>query len=149
MNDFTSNLKPLIEDFFEFKHALGFKYDTGRFYLEQLDKYNACHANVDVLTRETAEGWANQQAEKSITTDRSWISPIREFGRYLCSIGYEDAYILDDRYKIQKYHAEVYLLSEEEIKLFLKNAIVLYFVIKQMAGHTFFQPYTDFFIVVE
>ena len=98
MNDFTSNLKPLIEDFLEFKHALGIKYDTGRFYLEQLDKYNKCHSNVAVLTRNLAEGWANQQAEKSITADRSWISPIREFGRYLYSIGYEEAYILDSSY---------------------------------------------------
>ena len=121
MNDFTSNLKPLIEEFLEFKHALGIKYDTGRFYLEQLDKYNKHHSNLDILTRELAEGWANQQAEKSITSDRSWISPIREFGRYLYSIGYEDAYILDDRYKIQKYHAEVYLLNEDEIKLFFEE----------------------------
>lgn len=121
MNDFTSNLKPLIEDFLEFKHALGIKYDTGRFYLEQLDKYNKCHSNAAVLTRDLAEGWATQQAEKSITADRSWISPIREFGRYLYSIGYEEAYILDDRYKIQKYHAEVYLLSEEEIRLFFEE----------------------------
>ena len=82
MNEFTSNLKPLMEDFLDFKHALGIKYHTGRFYLEQLDKYNACHTNEKVLTREIAEGWANQQAEKSITGDRSWISPIREFGRY-------------------------------------------------------------------
>lgn len=121
MNDFTSNLKPLIEEFLEFKHALGIKYDTGRFYLEQLDKYNKHHSNLDILTRELAEGWANQQAEKSITSDRSWISPIREFGRFLYSIGYEDAYILDDRYKIQKYHAEVYLLNEDEIKLFFEE----------------------------
>jgi integrase/recombinase XerD len=121
MNDFTSNLKPLIEDFLEFKHALGIKYDTGRFYLEQLDKYNACHTNEVVLTREIAEGWAKQHAEKSVTGDRSWVSPIREFGRYLYSIGYEDAYILDDRYKIQKYHAEVYLLTENEIKIFFEE----------------------------
>ena len=115
MHEFTSNLKPLIEDFLKFKHALGIKYDTGSFYLEQLDKYNKCHSNSAILTRDLAEGWANQQAEKSITSDRSWISPIREFGRYLYSIGYEEAYILDDRYKMQKYHAEVYLLSKEEI----------------------------------
>ena len=36
MNNFTSNLKPLIKDFLEFKHALGIKYDTGKFYLKQL-----------------------------------------------------------------------------------------------------------------
>ena len=64
MNEFTSNLKPLMDDFLDFKHALGIKYHTGRFYLEQLDKYNACHTNEKVLTREIAEGWANQQAHR-------------------------------------------------------------------------------------
>lgn len=121
MNDFTSNLGTLIEEFLEFKHALGIKYNTSNYYLKQLDKYNKCHSNVSILTRELAEGWITQQAEKSITANRSWISPIREFGRYLFNIGYENAYILDDRYKTQRYHAEVYLLSEEEIKIFFEE----------------------------
>ena len=84
--EFTSNLKTLIKNFLEFKRSLGIKYDTGRFHLEQLDKYNKCHSNSATLTCDLAEGWANQQAEKSITADRSWISPVREFGRYLYSI---------------------------------------------------------------
>lgn len=124
MNDFTSNLKPLIEDFLEFKHALGIKYDTGRFYLEQLDKYNKCHSNAAVLTRDLAEGWANQQAEKSITADRSWISAIREFGRYLYSIGYEEAYILDEGYVVilqSKAHSDRRLYLSDELIDYLKR----------------------------
>ena len=101
MNQYISNLKPLIEDFLEFKNALGIKYVTGAYYLRQLDWYNYANGNFPIPMREVVEGWASKQAEKSITGDRSWISSIREFGRYLSSLGYEVAYILDDRYTIQ------------------------------------------------
>ena len=121
MSQYISNLKPLIEDFLEFKNALGIKYVTGSYYLRQLDWYNYANGNFPIPMREVVEGWAIKQAEKSITGDRSWISSIREFGRYLSSLGYEDAYILDDRYTIQKYHAEVYLMSKSEIKLFFEE----------------------------
>lgn len=103
MNDYISNLKPFILDFLEFKNALGIQYVTGAYYLPQLDIYNYNNGNFSVLKRECVEEWAKKQSEKSNTRDRSWISSIQEFGRYLNSIGYEDAYILDDRYTIQKY----------------------------------------------
>lgn len=45
-----------------------------------------------------AEGWALWHAGKSESQDRSWIPPIREFGRYLRSIGESDAYVLDKEY---------------------------------------------------
>lgn len=67
-----------------------------------------------------AEGWALWHAGKSESQDRSWIPPIREFGRYLRSIGESDAYVLDDRFSIQHYHAEVYLITDEEIQAFFK-----------------------------
>lgn len=122
MNEYISNLKPLIEDFLEFKYALGIKYVTGAYYLRQLDRYNYENGNFSIPKRDVVKSWANKQAEKSITGDRSWISSIREFGRYLNnSVGYEDAYILDDRYTIQKYHAEVYLKSVSEIQIFFKE----------------------------
>src|SRR5699024_2609615 len=68
-----------------------------------------------------AEGWALWHAGKSESQDRSWIPPIREFGRYLRSIGESDAYVLDDRFSIQHYHAEVYLITDEEIQAFFKS----------------------------
>ena len=73
-----------------------------------------------LLTKELAEGWALWHTGKSESQDRSWIPPIREFGRYLRSIGESDAYVLDDRFSIQHYHAEVYLMTNEEIQAFFK-----------------------------
>ena len=120
MSMFKSNLKSSLLDFLSFKNALGIEYKTGQFYLRQLDIYNYEHGNYSSLTKEIVEGWANLQANKSTTQNRSWISPIREYGRFLRSIGDNDAYVLDNRYTVQRYHAEVYLMTEDEIKLFFK-----------------------------
>lgn len=121
MNQYISNLGPFIKDFIKFKNALGIQYKTGAYCLKQLDLYNLEHGNLTIPNREIVEGWATKHAKKTITGDRSWISPIREFGRYLNSLGYEEAYILDDRFTIQKYHAEVYLMSENEIQRFFQE----------------------------
>ena len=117
MNEYISELAPLIIEFIEFKNALGIEYKTSRYYLKQLDIYNYNHKNLSNLDRGTVEEWALLHAEKSISGDRSWISPIREFGRYLQSVGYE-AYVLDNRFTIQRYRPEVYLMTESEIQSF-------------------------------
>ena len=102
MRDFVSNLAGKLNDFLDYKHALGIKYDTCRVYLLELDDYNLEHGNRNTLTKEMTEGWAIWHAGKSESQDRSWIPPIREFGRYLQSIGEKDAYVLDDRFSIQQ-----------------------------------------------
>lgn len=121
MRDFVSNLAGKLKDFLDYKHALGIKYDTCRVYLLELDGYNLEHGNRNTLTKEMTEGWAIWHAGKSESQDRSWIPPIREFGRYLQSIGEKDAYVLDDRFSIQHYHAEVYLMSTDEIRAFFRE----------------------------
>ena len=82
MRDFVSNLAGKLNDFLDYKHALGIKYDTCRVYLLELDDYNLEHGNRNTLTKEMTEGWAIWHAGKSESQDRSWIPPIREFGRY-------------------------------------------------------------------
>ena len=120
MRRFVSKLEYKLNDFIAYKNVLGIKYDTSRVYLLELDQYNLEHGNYELLTKELAEGWALWHAGKSESQDRSWIPPIREFGRYLHSIGESDAYVLDDRFSIQHYHAEVYLMTNEEIQAFFK-----------------------------
>lgn len=121
MSIFVSNLSSNLNEFIALKNSLGIEYKTGKFYLRKLDAYNLEHGNSITLTKDIAEGWAIQHANKSTTNDRSWIPPIREFGRYLRSIGDDDAYILDNRFTIQRYHADVYLMTEAEIQAFFKE----------------------------
>lgn len=121
MSTFISNLASKLDDFVALKNSLGIEYKTGQFYLRKLDTYNHEHGNAGTLIKEVAEGWAIQHANKSTSKDRSWIPPIREFGRYLRSIGDNDAYVLDNRFTIQQYHAEVYLMTDAEIQAFFKE----------------------------
>lgn len=118
MSIYISNLASMIESFIKFKNALGVQYKSSVYYLKQLDIYNCSHGNASILTKEVTEGWALQYADKTTSGDRSWVSPVREFGRYLRSIGYPDTYVLDDRFKMQSYHAEVYLMTKAEIQAF-------------------------------
>ena len=121
MITYISNLSDKIEAFVSFKNSLGIKYEAPRSILKNLDRYNLSHGNESELTKSMVEGWAECYASRSTSQDRSWIPPIREFGRYLKSIGNSEAYILDDRYSIQNYKTEVYLLTEDEIRLFFEE----------------------------
>ena len=129
-NTFISNIAQSLADFLSFKNALGIEYKTSQVYLRQLDIYNYGHGNFGTLTKEVAEGWAMQHANKSTSQDRSWIPPIREFGRYLRSIGDNNAYVLDSRFTIQHYHAEVYLIQALKYRAFSRNATCMSLSIK-------------------
>jgi integrase/recombinase XerD len=147
-NTFISNIAQSLADFLSFKNALGIEYKTSQVYLRQLDIYNYGHGNFSTLTKEVAEGWAMQHANKSTSRDRSWIPPIREFGRYLRSIGDNNAYVLDSRFTIQHYHAEVYLMTDDEIQSFLRNATCMSLNIKLWEDPMFFLHYTDSYTAV-
>ena len=121
MSRFISGLSDKLDDFMAYKNALGIKYGTSTVYLREFDRYNFDHGNYTTLTKEVAEGWVLWHSGKTESQDRSWIPPIREFGRYLKSIGEQDVCVLDNRYSIQHYHAEVYLMSESEIQAFFRE----------------------------
>ena len=121
MKPYISKLSTVIADFLDYKHALGIKYQAAEVYLHELDQYNFSHGNHDTLVKAVVDGWACEHAAKSTTSDRSWISPIREFGRYLVNMGDTSAYVIDNSFIIQKYHAEVYLMTEDEIQRFFEE----------------------------
>ena len=121
MNPFISKLGPSMTDFLDYKHALGIKYTTASVYLRKLDRYNADHGDHYTLVKSVVDGWALEHAGKSTTGDRSWLSPIREYGRYLVNNGDTNAYVLDNSFIIQRYHADIYLMTETEIHCFFKE----------------------------
>ena len=56
---------------------------------------------------------------------RSWMSYIRDFGRWLQATGASDAYVLSDRWKASFVPPRPYLLSSREIELFFAAAAAL------------------------
>ena len=139
MTVFVSRLGPAMSDFLDYKHALGNKYTSASVYLRELDRYNAAHGDHRTLIKEVVDGWALEHAEKSTTSDRSWVSPIREFGRYLVNTGDISAYVLDNSFIIQRYHPEVYLMTEAEIHCFFKECDQ-YVLRKKVPGREYVFP---------
>ena len=117
MVEFKSNLKDRLNDFISFKRSIGKKYVHEEYYLKYVDKVNLEIGNLDYLTQEVAETTVNRINSREKSPGRSYYSVFRELGKYLNIIDGK-SYILKDDYKAKRYHANVYLFSNEEIREF-------------------------------
>ena len=111
---------PELDAYLEFKEKMGFYGNSRIWYLRQFDAYSTEHERTS-FDRETVEGWVTEQLARS-GRYRSWMSYIRDTGRWLQVHGHRDAYVLSDRWKAQFVPAHPYLLSTQEIERFFVAA---------------------------
>ena len=88
---------------------MGFYGSSRIWYLRRFDAYCAEHDRT-VFDQDTVEGWVTAQLASS-GRYRSWMSYIRDVGRWLQAHGHSDAYVLSDRWKAPFVPARPYLLS--------------------------------------
>jgi integrase len=120
---FTSAFAPDLEAYLAFKANIGF-YGTSRiWYLQRFDAYCSEH-NHTVFDRDTVEEWVSVQLQSS-GRYRSWMSYIRDFGRWLSMHGATDAYVLSEQWKASIVAPHPYLLARREIELFFAAATQL------------------------
>ncbi len=120
---FTSVFAPELDAYVEFKEKMGFYGNSRIWYLRQFDAYSTAHGRTS-FDRETVEGWVTEQLARS-GRYRSWMSYIRDVGRWLQVHGHADAYVLSDRWKAQFVPSHPYLLSKHEIDAFFAAAATL------------------------
>lgn len=120
VHGFTSAFAPQLEAYLGFKEKMGFYGASGIWYLKQFDAYCAAH-DCRVFDRATVEGWVTAQLNSS-GRYRSWMSYIRDFGRWFHMHVSGDAYVLSDRWKAPVVTAHPYLLSTQEIEGFFAAA---------------------------
>ena len=104
-----------------------------------LDRYNFKHGNSTVLCKSLVVGWSIERSEHSNSKCGPWISPVREFGRYLRSMGDLDAYVLEYPVSQNSFRPEVYLLSDIEIQRFFKECDS-YVLRKKTPGRPYVYP---------
>lgn len=121
MREFSSNLSTHLVGFLAFKHSMGIQYKTCEYYRWRLVRFNLENGNRSTLTEDVVTGWLLKMEERAESQNRSWIPPVREFGRYLRSMGFKDAYLVGDSFVIRKYHAQTYLMEDSEIQAFFKE----------------------------
>lgn len=121
---FTSVFAPQIEAYIAFKQKMGFYGSSRVWYLKRFDAYCAEHDRQD-FDRDTVEGWVREQLTHS-GRYRSWMSYIRDFGRWLAVHEDTNAYVLSERWKAPFIPAHPYLLTTNEIELFFTAAAHLH-----------------------
>ena len=121
---FTSAFAPELDAYLAFKEKMGFYGSSRISYLKRFDTYCTAHGRV-AFDRDTVEGWVTDQLARS-GRYRSWMSYIRDVGRWLQVHGHRDAYVLSDRWKAQIVPSHPYLLSRHEIEAFFAAAATLH-----------------------
>jgi len=120
VHGFSSTFAPQLDAYLAFKRKMGCYGDSRIWYLRRFDTYCVEHG-LTVFDRDTVEGWVREQLDRS-GRYRSWMSYIRDVGRWLQAHGDIDAYVLSDRWKASFVPAHPYLLTRDEIERFFVAA---------------------------
>src|SRR5256885_9516718 len=120
---FTSVFAADLDAYLAFKQSMGFSGNSRIWYLRSFDAWCSQHGRT-VFDQDTVEGWVSARLESS-GRYRSWLSSIRDFGRWLQATGASDACVLSDRWKASFVPPRPYLLSSRQIELFFAAAATL------------------------
>ncbi len=120
---FTSAFAADLEAYLVFKQSMGCHGASRNWYLQQFDAWCAGHDRI-IFDQDTVEGWVRSRLETS-GRYRSWMSYIRDFGRWLQATGHDDACVLSDRWKAPFIPPRPYLLSRQQIDAFFTAAATL------------------------
>jgi integrase len=119
-NRFTSVFANDLAEYVKFKEQMGFYGRSRITYLRRFDVYCSTR-NLHHFDRDTVEGWVLNEL-KSAVRCRSWMSYIRDFGKWMRTHKDRDAYVLSDRWKAGFTRSYPYLLASDEIEKFFSAA---------------------------
>ncbi len=107
-----------IKDHVELKRAVGYKYNTEAAHLKRFDRFTlAKYPDATVLTKKIVLDWCSKKTYEAQANQCSRASIIRQFGKYLDSIGVE-AYIIPKGYYPTEEQYAAYIYSVDELTKF-------------------------------
>jgi len=119
---FESLLSAKFNEFVQYKQSLGYAYSSGIRHLRRFDGFCKSRFPAEsALTKEVCLAWAVKLETERNSTFLGRISVVREFGKYLVSLG-EEAYVLSNRFCRKSARQTPHIYSEDEIAI-LWNAL--------------------------
>lgn len=107
-----------IQNHVELKKAIGYKYDTDSRHLERFDRFTLeKYSHATELTKEIVLVWCSKKTYEAQANLCSRASVIRQFGKYLDSIGVK-AYIIPKGYFPTEEQYVPYIYTIDELKGF-------------------------------
>jgi integrase len=118
--EYSSVLGPYISGLVATKKATGYRYESAEFYLRYFDRYCSLRAECKSLSRELVLEWVKAKDGESPRTHRARISPIRQLGKYMQSLGVSDAFVLASALsrKVERYVPHFF--TSQELAVFFK-----------------------------
>jgi integrase len=111
-------LKDYIQNYIELKKAIGYKYDAEASHLKRFDKFTLeKYPESAALTKEIVLDWCSKKDYEAQANQCSRASMIREFGKYLESIG-SNVYILPKGYYPTEPQYMPYIYTTDELAKF-------------------------------
>jgi len=118
---YTSAFADDITAYLDFKEGMGLEGTTRGYVLGYFDKW--CAANgAEAFDSDTVCGWVEHHRARTSPCYCSWMSVIRDLGRFLRACGNEGAYVLPPDYSSGQAPPPPYLLSAAEAEAFFAEA---------------------------
>lgn len=118
---YSSAFADSICGFITFKASVGISGNSRNWHLYDFDRWCVAN-NATTFDQETVEGWVLWRKAKVSSDYVSWMSYIRELGRWLRANGHSEAYVLSDDFKSKIVRPIPYLLTADEIATFFDSA---------------------------
>lgn len=119
--EFTSAFAQELKRYLAFKQSMGCYGNSRIWYLHSFDAYCAEH-DVTTFNQQAIEGWVIVKKSSQPGSSPSWMSYIRDFGRWMRTHGTPDAYVLAESWKSEFVRSQPYLLSSQEVDSFFRSA---------------------------
>lgn len=119
--DYKSVFADDIRAFLAFKADMGIAAKSRDWHLYDFDRWCVANGAAD-FDRETVEGWVMWRREKTSPEHLTWMSYIRELGRWMRANGRPDAYVLSGDFKSRMVRVAPYLMSSGEVDAFFAAA---------------------------
>ena len=122
MTSFKSYFANHMEDMIAYKKALGYSESSYKYQLCDLDKYCIENfSNETELSQDIVMSWCCKHNNESINGLNRRLAVIREFGRYLCSIGIT-AYVMPPKVTAKQTRYVPHIFTDKELSLFFYGA---------------------------
>lgn len=111
---YTGPFKDHIKNYIELKKAVGYKYDTEASHLKRFDKFTLeKYPKGAILTKEIVLDWCSKKSYEAQENQCSRASIIRQFAKYLDSIGVKSYVVPTGYYRTgRQYMPHIYTIDE-------------------------------------
>lgn len=112
---YISKLALFMESFVEFKNSLGLKYETGEYYLHKFDWYYVANKSKVNSLKDIIKSWVVLKDSECPITQHRRVALIREFGKFLQSSGYSEAYVIPKKVCQKQIRTMPHFFTNDEI----------------------------------